>query len=201
MVERRPRVSRPRRRSAGSGLKVGSAGGLDGVVTNGTGLMLYRFDRDSADPPTSNCDGECAETWPTVLVGTDSCLFFDDGIDRAAVGSIPSGDGAYQLTIGGWPIYRFAEDTRAGQAGGQGVGGTWFAIGPDGTRRPVAAAPPTAVAVAVRALTTPTVLTARTVLGTVVARAATPPTGPPPSRPAVPTRSTAVPAAWVAASA
>ena len=115
------------------GLKVGSAGGLDGVVTNGTGLTLYRFDRDSADPPMSNCDGECAETWPKVLFGTDSRLFLDNGIDRAAVGSIPSGDGTYQLTIGGWPIYRFAEDTRAGQANGQGIGGTWFAIGP---RRP-----------------------------------------------------------------
>jgi hypothetical protein len=64
------------------GLKVGSVGDLDEVLTNAVGLTLYRFDRDSADPPTSNCTGECAETWPKVLVGEDSRLFIDRGIDR-----------------------------------------------------------------------------------------------------------------------
>jgi predicted lipoprotein with Yx(FWY)xxD motif len=115
------------------GLRVGSAGSLDGVVTNGAGLTLYRFDRDSADPPTTNCAGDCAQTWPKVLLGDDSRLFVE-GVDPSVVGTIPAGDGTYQVTIGGWPVYRFAEDTRAGQAKGQGVGGTWFAVAPDGRK-------------------------------------------------------------------
>jgi hypothetical protein len=68
-------------------------------------------------------------SWPSLRAARSR---LNRGIDQAAVEAIPSGDGTLQLTVGGWPIYRFAGDTRAGQAGGQGSGGTWFAIGPDG---------------------------------------------------------------------
>ena len=33
-------------------------------VTDGAGRTLYRFDNDSANPPKSTCNGDCAKVWP-----------------------------------------------------------------------------------------------------------------------------------------
>jgi hypothetical protein len=38
------------------------------------------------------------------------------------------------VTLGGWPLYRFAADPGPGKWKGQGVGGTWFVVAPDGKR-------------------------------------------------------------------
>ena len=42
-------------------------------------------------------------------------------------------DGSFQLAAGGWPLYRFAGDVAAGDTTGQGSGGVWFVVAPDGT--------------------------------------------------------------------
>jgi predicted lipoprotein with Yx(FWY)xxD motif len=46
------------------------------------------------------------------------------------LGVITRTDGTKQVTYGGHPLYYFAGDTAPGQTKGQGVGGTWFLIGP-----------------------------------------------------------------------
>jgi hypothetical protein len=43
-------------------------------------------------------------------------------------------DGAFQVTVDGHPVYRFAQDTKPGDTKGQGVGGTWFVMEPNGGR-------------------------------------------------------------------
>lgn len=43
-------------------------------------------------------------------------------------------DGRLQVTIGGWPVYRFSGDTEPGDTNGQGVGSTWFGVTPDGQK-------------------------------------------------------------------
>ena len=48
-------------------------------------------------------------------------------------------DGLKQQTIDCWPIYTFAGDTKPGDTNGQGVGGTWYVVSPDG--KPVGASP------------------------------------------------------------
>ncbi|MEU0990850.1 SCO0930 family lipoprotein [Streptomyces sp. NPDC005953] len=104
---------------------------LGKVVTDSAGFTLYRFDNDTASPPKSNCDGDCAKAWPVVAApGTSSAV----GIDASQLGEVTRTDGSKQLTIGGWPMYRFAKDTKAGDIKGQGVGGTWFAAAPDGKK-------------------------------------------------------------------
>ena len=97
-------------------------------------MTLYRFDKDTADPPKSNCDGECAKTWPAVPPQATSAA--GAGIDDALLGEVTRADGVKQLTIGGWPMYRYAKDTKAGDAKGQGVGG------PGSPRPPTARRPP-----------------------------------------------------------
>ena len=112
-------------------LSSAAAGSLNPVVVNGAGFTLYRFDKDTSSPSQSNCNGACAVTWPPVLVSPTGKIFLN-GVSKSEVGVVRRADGTLQVTIGGWPIYRFSKDTAAGQANGEGVGGTWFAVSPQG---------------------------------------------------------------------
>jgi predicted lipoprotein with Yx(FWY)xxD motif len=114
-------------------LSAGAAGALNPVVLNGDGFTLYRFDKDTANPSASNCNGSCATTWPPVLVQPGARVYLD-GVAQSKVGLVKRADGTLQVTIGGWPVYRYSGDTAAGQTNGQGVGGTWFGVTPDGTK-------------------------------------------------------------------
>ena len=114
-------------------LSASSAGALSPVVVNGAGFTLYRFDKDSPSPSKSNCNGACATTWPPVLVNPRGRIFLD-GVPKSEVGVVRRADGTLQVTIGGWPVYRFSKDTAPGQTNGQGVEGTWFGVTPDGTK-------------------------------------------------------------------
>ncbi|MBT2507398.1 hypothetical protein J7I98_16205 [Streptomyces sp. ISL-98] len=104
---------------------------LGKVLTDSGGFTLYRFDKDTAKPPKSNCDGDCAKAWPVVPAGDVEAAA---GTDASLIGEVARPDGTAQLTIGGWPMYRFAKDAKPGDAKGQGVGGTWFASAPDGKK-------------------------------------------------------------------
>ncbi|MEU6606247.1 SCO0930 family lipoprotein [Streptomyces shenzhenensis] len=104
---------------------------LGKVLTDVSGLTLYRFDQDTAEPPKSNCDGDCATTWPPVPADDATA---GDGIDKALLGEVTRTDGTKQLTVGGWPAYRYAKDVNSGDVNGQGVGGKWFALAPDGKK-------------------------------------------------------------------
>ncbi|QEU97057.1 hypothetical protein CP970_03075 [Streptomyces kanamyceticus] len=129
----------------GADAKTKSAGQLavwDGkklgkVVTDSAGFTLYRFDKDSAQPPTSRCDAACLKAWPAVpATGAKAA----PGVDASLLGEVTAADGTKQLTIGGWPMYRYAQDAKPGDAKGQGVGGTWYAAAPDGKKAAPAAA-------------------------------------------------------------
>lgn len=110
---------------------------LGKVVTDSAGFTLYRFDKDTASPPKSNCEGACATAWPVVAAdGAEAA----PGVDPSLIGEVTRADGTKQLTIAGWPMYRYAKDANPGDATGQGVGGTWFASAPDGKKAALAAA-------------------------------------------------------------
>ncbi|WHT23647.1 hypothetical protein N8J89_28150 [Crossiella sp. CA-258035] len=109
--------------------------GLGSVITDHEGYTLYRFDKDTAKPAKSNCVDACAAQWPPVLANGN---FQVEGIDPALVNTILRADGEQQVTVGGWPLYRFAKDARPGESNGHGKGGTWHAATPDGKK---AAAP------------------------------------------------------------
>jgi predicted lipoprotein with Yx(FWY)xxD motif len=117
--------------SLDSALRTTDNSRLGTIVVDGSGRTLYRFDKDSASPPTSNCTGACAQLWPPVLVGTQISL---SGIDRSLLGTIKRSDGTVQLTLNGWPLYRYAGDSAPGQVNGEGIGGVWFAVRPTGAK-------------------------------------------------------------------
>lgn len=105
--------------------------GLGPVVTDSKGMTLYRFDKDTAKPPNSACSGACATTWPPVPAEDATAA---SGMAASALGSVTRADGTKQLTIGGWPAYRYAKDTAPGDTKGHGVGGTWNALAADGKK-------------------------------------------------------------------
>ncbi|CCH33342.1 hypothetical protein ABZ816_18540 [Actinosynnema sp. NPDC047251] len=100
-------------------------------VADAGGFALYRFDKDTAKPPKSNCDAECLKTWPPVLVSEHTMT---SGVDPTLVGSVDRADGKKQVTLAGWPLYRYTGDKKAGDLVGQGKGGTWFAVTPEGKK-------------------------------------------------------------------
>jgi predicted lipoprotein with Yx(FWY)xxD motif len=114
-----------------------TAGGVDltaaqrplGTVVTSAGATLYRFDKDTPKPPKATCTGPCATTWPPLLdTGGAPAV---SGVEQSLVGSVTREDGTRQVTLNGWPLYRFAKDT-PGATAGEGVGGTWHAIAPTG---------------------------------------------------------------------
>lgn len=127
--------------STGSGLdkalRTTTNSTLGAIVVDGSGRTLYRFEKDSASPPASNCTGACAQLWPPVLVGTQISL---SGVDRSLLGTIKRSDGSVQLTLHGWPLYRYAGDSAPGQINGEGLDGTWFAVRPTGAKALTASA-------------------------------------------------------------
>ncbi|MEV8534098.1 SCO0930 family lipoprotein [Streptomyces sp. NPDC051211] len=118
-------------------LKISRNEALGSVLTDSAGFTLYRFDPDTAKPSKATCDGDCAKAWPPVPAGEVTPA---PSQDASLLGEVVRSDGSKQLTVGGWPAYRFAKDTAPGETKGQGVGGTWFALAPDGKKAAKAAA-------------------------------------------------------------
>jgi predicted lipoprotein with Yx(FWY)xxD motif len=112
-------------------------------VADRQGRSLYRFDRDTADPSRSTCDGDCADVWPPLLVEATGSIYVS-GVDPSLVAYVERADGTCQVTIGGWPVYYYSGDQRPGDVNGQGVGGTWFAVAPDGAKAGATDATPSA---------------------------------------------------------
>jgi predicted lipoprotein with Yx(FWY)xxD motif len=109
------------------------------VVTDVHGWTLYRFDRDKAKPPTTNCAGNCAKIWPPALTDGNPKLV---GVNPLFVGTLRRADGTLQLTLRGWPLYRYLGDPKPGAWKGQNVGGTWFVAAPDGSKNLTCLPPP-----------------------------------------------------------
>ncbi|MDJ0346394.1 hypothetical protein QMK19_32130 [Streptomyces sp. H10-C2] len=125
------------------GLMTAKDAKLGTVVTDAQGFTLYRFDNDTASPPKSNCSGQCAATWPAAAAVQNSAV---KGVDQKLVGSVTRADGSKQVTLHGWPLYRYGGDSKPGDTNGQGIGGTWFAADPDGSKTGGAPEAPTSPA-------------------------------------------------------
>jgi predicted lipoprotein with Yx(FWY)xxD motif len=102
--------------------------GLGAVLVDAEGLTLYGLTDDTDG--VSTCDGACAEAWPPLTVdGPD----LPAGLDSDLFSVVERSDGTFQLKAGEWPLYRFAGDAAPGDTNGQGSGGVWFAVAPDGS--------------------------------------------------------------------
>jgi predicted lipoprotein with Yx(FWY)xxD motif len=99
------------------------------IVTDEAGVTLYVFTRDSGGQ--SACVDQCASTWPPLVAEGEPAGSPDV---TGELGTIERPDGSSQVTLGGMPLYHYAPDgEQPGSVQGQGVGGVWFVVGPDGT--------------------------------------------------------------------
>ena len=114
-----------------------------GTVMTSGGFTLYRNTKDKAEPPTSSCLGTCTSTWSPIGGAAQPTL---DGVDATLIGTLVRPDGSKQLTVDGWPVYRYIKDMLPGTVNGQGVDGVWQAVGPDGKPLTEKAAPAAAPA-------------------------------------------------------
>jgi predicted lipoprotein with Yx(FWY)xxD motif len=113
-------------------LRVQNSPQLGQIVTDGNGWTLYRYDKDTAKPPRSNCGDDCWTKWPPLIDTGDIRL---EGVDQTLVGSFVRTDSlTRQVTVGGWPIYRYSGDAAPGDIRGEGVGNVWYAVTPTGRK-------------------------------------------------------------------
>lgn len=103
---------------------------LGTVVVDGKGMTAYFYDQDVKGSGKSTCTGGCASAWPAIE--SDAATPAVSGV-TGTVGTITGVDGKLQVTVDGRPIYTYAADTKAGDVTGQGVGGVWYAVNPDGS--------------------------------------------------------------------
>jgi predicted lipoprotein with Yx(FWY)xxD motif len=101
---------------------------LGQILVDGKGMTLYAFTKDG--PDQSNCKGNCLTNWPPLLTQGSSKLGV--GADDSKLGSALLADGSRIVTYNHIPLYYFAKDTKLGDTSGQGVGGVWFVVSPDG---------------------------------------------------------------------
>jgi predicted lipoprotein with Yx(FWY)xxD motif len=104
---------------------------LGDIVVDGTGMTVYIFDKDTANSGTSACSGDCLDAWPPVTPTSESPAV--DGV-TGEVSTITREDGTIQITLGGLPLYTYTPDEAAGDVTGQGVGGVWWVVSPDGAK-------------------------------------------------------------------
>ncbi|MDG6103055.1 hypothetical protein Daura_16235 [Dactylosporangium aurantiacum] len=125
-------VAVPTPRAEPIALTAGTAkvAGADAAVVRFKDRVVYRFEADENRPPKVNCAGDCLVIWPPLL--TDGTPVKLAGVDPALVGSVRRADGFTQVTLDGWPLYLFKQDESPADTKGEGVGGNWSVVRPDG---------------------------------------------------------------------
>ena len=95
------------------------------VAANGHTLYLFMKDRAGK----SSCSGQCATYWPPLIA--HGKLSAGKGVNASLLSTVRRSDGRMQVRYNRHPLYRFSQDTRAGQTSGQAVtffGGTWYVV-------------------------------------------------------------------------
>ena len=103
---------------------------LGQILVDGKGMTLYMFTKD--EPGKSNCDADCLAKWPPFL--TEGAPTLGSGVDDSKVGTANLADGSKIVTYNGMPLYFWVKDTKPGDTTGQGVGGVWYVVSPDGKK-------------------------------------------------------------------
>jgi predicted lipoprotein with Yx(FWY)xxD motif len=98
------------------------------ILVGASGMTLYAYSKDSAD--TVTCTGQCAVNWPPL--STQGKPVLGNGVNPDMVGTAQLTDGSKVVTYNHSPLYNWANDHKAGDVTGQGVGGVWFVVSPDG---------------------------------------------------------------------
>jgi predicted lipoprotein with Yx(FWY)xxD motif len=100
------------------------------LLVTASGMTLYHYTPDKHG--LIKCAGACAKFWPPLLVSGKAKPKAGAGANAAKLSTATRPDGTTQVTYAGLPLYRYAADKKPGDAKGQGVEGTWFAVASTG---------------------------------------------------------------------
>jgi predicted lipoprotein with Yx(FWY)xxD motif len=106
--------------------------GLGKILVDGKGSVLYVFEPDNAS--TVSCTFGCASNWPP-LTAADDAPTAGEGVDASLLDTMDNPTGGQVVTYNGWPLYRYAGDSMAGEYSGQDKwlnGGPWYVMAPSG---------------------------------------------------------------------
>lgn len=115
--------------TGGPTVTVSSHPELGDILVGSNGMTLYLFTEDSGSE--SACYGDCASAWPPLTVEGEPTA--GSGV-TADLGTITRRNGSTQVTAAGHPLYYYTPDEQPDDATGQGVGGVWYVLAPDGSR-------------------------------------------------------------------
>jgi predicted lipoprotein with Yx(FWY)xxD motif len=102
---------------------------LGTIMVDASGKTLYTFDKDTS--PTSACTGNCAATWPPlVLQSGANAPVAGPGLTNLTAVARPDDATRMQVVWNGKPLYTYAADTAPGETKGDGVGGIWHVAKP-----------------------------------------------------------------------
>lgn len=93
-------------------------------------LSLYMFDVDEQGEMASQCDDNCAQNWPPLIVEDDDVIA-GEGVD-AELTTFERDDGELQVAANGWPLYYWIGDEEPGDVNGQAVEDVWWVLSPSG---------------------------------------------------------------------
>jgi len=92
------------------------------VLTDGSGMTLYTFDKDAGGK--SACNGPCAANWPPLMAAANAK-------PEGAFSVVVRDDGSKQWAQGGKPLYTWKNDKKPGDITGDGfLNGAWHIAKP-----------------------------------------------------------------------
>jgi predicted lipoprotein with Yx(FWY)xxD motif len=129
----------PASMAAGLTLELATVPTHGSVLVGEGGKSLYVFLNDAGG--TSACVDACATAWPPLTVTAASDVSGGTGV-TGPIATIERADGTLQVTLGGAPLYYFANDAAAGETKGQGLNDVWYLVSAAGEPVGQAAASP-----------------------------------------------------------
>lgn len=107
-------------------VKTANVHSLGKVVVSATGRTLYHYTDESKGKV--DCSGACATLWPPLVVKSGAKPVAGAGITASKLGVRKRPDGTFQVTYGGLGLYMYSGDKKAGQANGEGIESSWYAV-------------------------------------------------------------------------
>jgi len=105
---------------SGPSVKLSSSTNFGNILTDSNGRSLYFFFNDAGSG--SSCSGGCAMIWPIFYVPGPVP---GSGLNSSDFAVITRTDGTKQTTYKGWPLYYYADDSKAGDVNGDKVNNLW----------------------------------------------------------------------------
>jgi predicted lipoprotein with Yx(FWY)xxD motif len=104
------------------------------ILVTSSGRTLYELSPETTAHLLCK-SSECLKFWPPLKASSASKVKLGSGV-HGKVGILHRSGGVSQVTLGGHPLYTFAEDKGAGEVNGQnfkGFGGVWHVLTPAGS--------------------------------------------------------------------